>query len=71
MNNFREVNNELIDEMKDEIKKGNYEEVTAIAEDIKAKFRKNKSSWQTSRCHCKRNAATFANKHRAKRTNRY
>ena len=30
----------------------------AIAKDIKAQRRKNKSSWQTCRCHCKRYAAT-------------
>ena len=35
VNNFSEVNNELIDELKDEIDKGNIEEVKAIANDIK------------------------------------
>ena len=35
VNNFSEVNKELIDEMKDEIDKGNIEEVKAIANDIK------------------------------------
>ena len=35
VNNFSEVNKELIDEMKDEIEKGNNEEVIAIANDIK------------------------------------
>ena len=35
VNNFSEVNKELIDEMKDEIDKGNYDEVKAIANDIK------------------------------------
>ncbi|HRH51131.1 MAG TPA: ATP-binding protein [Panacibacter sp.] len=34
VNNFSEVSNELMDEMKDEIMKGNYEEVTAIANDV-------------------------------------
>jgi two-component system, NtrC family, sensor kinase len=35
VNNFSEVSNELMDEMKDEIKKGNYEEVNMIADDVK------------------------------------
>ena len=35
VNNFSEVNKELIEEMKQEIDKGNYEEVKAIAKDIK------------------------------------
>ena len=35
VNNFSEVNNELIDEMKEEIEKGNFDEVKAIAKDIK------------------------------------
>ena len=35
VNNFSEVNKELIDEMKEEIDKGNIEEVKAIANDIK------------------------------------
>ncbi|MBK9044953.1 MAG: two-component sensor histidine kinase [Saprospiraceae bacterium] len=40
VNNFSEVSNELIDEMKDEIKKGNYEEVSAIADDVKQNLTK-------------------------------
>ena len=36
VNNFSEVNKELIEEMKAEIKKGNMEEVNAIADDIEA-----------------------------------
>ena len=35
VNNFSEVNKELIDEMKEEIDKGNIDEVKAIANDIK------------------------------------
>lgn len=34
VNNFAEVNKELLVEMKDEIKKGNYGEVSAIADDV-------------------------------------
>ncbi|MES1218594.1 MAG: hypothetical protein ABUT20_24030, partial [Bacteroidota bacterium] len=36
VNNFSEVNKELIGELRQEIKKGNIEEVTAIADDIEA-----------------------------------
>ena len=36
VNNFSEVNKELIVELKEEIKKGNIEEVNALAEDIEA-----------------------------------
>ncbi|MEO6719220.1 MAG: tetratricopeptide repeat protein, partial [Ferruginibacter sp.] len=36
VNNFSEVNKDLIAEMKDEIAKGNYDEVKMIADDIKA-----------------------------------
>jgi signal transduction histidine kinase len=34
VNNFSEVNKEMLDEMKDEINKGNYEEVKSIANDV-------------------------------------
>ncbi|MGB5941785.1 MAG: AAA family ATPase [Leeuwenhoekiella sp.] len=36
VNNFSEVNVELIDEMQEEIKKGDFEEAVAISEDIKS-----------------------------------
>ena len=36
VNNFSEVNKELIDEMKSEITKGNYDEVKTIADDIES-----------------------------------
>jgi signal transduction histidine kinase/ligand-binding sensor domain-containing protein len=35
VNNFSEVNTELIDEMREELKKGDYEEAIAISKDIK------------------------------------
>ena len=35
VNNFSEVNNELLDEMKDELDKGNIEDAKAIANDVK------------------------------------
>ena len=40
VNNFSELSNELIDEMKEEIDKGNTEEVKAIANDIKQNLEK-------------------------------
>ena len=40
VNNFSEVSKELIDEMKDEIEKGNIEEAKAIADDIKQNLEK-------------------------------
>ena len=40
VNNFSEVNKELIGELKEEIKKGNIEEVNAIADDIEANEKK-------------------------------
>jgi signal transduction histidine kinase len=40
VNNFSEVSNELIDEMNEEIAKGNYEEVKAIAVDVKQNLEK-------------------------------
>jgi signal transduction histidine kinase len=40
VNNFSEVSNELIDEMMEEVVKGNYEEVKAIADDVKQNLEK-------------------------------
>ncbi len=40
VNNFSEVNSELIDELKEEIKKGNIEEMNSIADDIKVNEQK-------------------------------
>ena len=40
VNNFSEVNSELIDELKNEVTKGNYDEVSAIANDIAANSEK-------------------------------
>ena len=40
VNNFSEVNTELIDEMEEEIKKGDYEEVLALSKDIKENQKK-------------------------------
>ena len=40
VNNFSEVSNELIDEMMEEVAKGNYAEVKAIADDVKLNLEK-------------------------------
>jgi signal transduction histidine kinase len=40
VNNFSEVSNELIDEMKDELAKGNKEDAIAIAEDVRQNLEK-------------------------------
>ncbi len=40
VNNFSEVSNELIDEMIEEVAKGNYDEVKAIADDVKQNLEK-------------------------------
>ncbi|TMI85705.1 MAG: hypothetical protein E6H10_02490, partial [Bacteroidetes bacterium] len=71
VNNFSEVSTELLDEMKNEWATGNGQQAIEIADDVKQKSGKDPSSRQKSRCHCKRNAATFTNKQRCKRTNRY
>ena len=60
VNNFSEVNTELIDEMQTGNRKGNIDEVKTIADDIKQNRAKDKPPWQTRRCHCKRHAAALA-----------
>jgi len=40
VNNFSEVSNELLDEMKEEIDKGNYDEVKSITSDVKQNLEK-------------------------------
>jgi phosphoglycerate-specific signal transduction histidine kinase len=45
VNNFSEVNDELLKELNTEADKGNLEEVKAIAKDIAFNSEKNKSSW--------------------------
>ena len=58
VNNFSEVSNELLDEMHEEIEKGNVDEVKAIAKDVKQNREKIPASWQTCGCHRKRHVAT-------------
>ncbi len=71
VNNFSEVNAELVDEIEEALQKNNKEEVLAIAGGFKRESEKNKSSWQTCRCYCKRYASTFKSKLRQKRTYRH
>ena len=71
VNNFSEVNTELLEELRDEADKGNIDEVKAIANDLITNEEKINPSWQTCRCHCKRHAATFKTNERCKRTNRH
>ncbi|MGH2566605.1 MAG: sensor histidine kinase, partial [Ginsengibacter sp.] len=40
VNNFSEVSNDLINEMKDELKKGNYDDANEIADDVKQNLEK-------------------------------
>ncbi len=56
VNNFSEVSNELIDEMNEEIEKGDLEEAKCIAKDIKQNLEKINASREACRRHCKRNA---------------
>jgi signal transduction histidine kinase len=66
VNNFSEVNRELIAEMKEEIDKSNYDEVKLIARDVEENEQKISLSRQTCRCHCQRDAAAFSRKYRKK-----
>jgi signal transduction histidine kinase len=59
VNNFSEVSNELIDEMTEQLDKGNAEEAKAIANEGKDEFRKDQPAWQTGRWHCEKHVATF------------
>jgi C4-dicarboxylate-specific signal transduction histidine kinase len=53
VNNFSEVNKELVDEMQQELKAGKIDDAIAISNDIKDnEGKKNKPPWQKSRCHC-------------------
>ena len=64
VNNFSEVNKELVDELENELRNNNNSEAMIIAKDLKANEEKIKSSWQACRCYCKEHAAAFtANRH--------
>ena len=60
VNNFSEVSNELVDEMKDELAKGNYKEVGAIVDDVKKQPGQDNPAWQARRCDSQGNASAFA-----------
>jgi two-component system NtrC family sensor kinase len=49
VNNFSEINIELIEELKEELDKNNFTEVRVLANDIKENEKKNKPSWQAGR----------------------
>ena len=71
VNNFSEVNKELIDEMKEEIDKGNYDEVKSIANDVKENEEKINHHGKRADAIVKGMLQHSQNKQRAKRTNRY
>jgi signal transduction histidine kinase len=47
VNNFSEVNKEMIQQLQTELKAGYFTEAINISNDLKANEEKNKSSWQT------------------------
>ena len=71
VNNFSEVNKELIDEMKDEIDKGNIDEVKAIANDVKENEEKINHHGKRADAIVKGMLQHSRTSSRAKRTNRY
>ena len=71
VNNFSEVNKEMIDEATEEIDKGNIEEVKIILSDIKDNEEKINHHGKRADAIVKGMLATFKSKHRKKRTNRY
>ena len=71
VNNFSEVNKELIDEMKNELHEGNNEEVIAIANDIKENEEKINHHGKRADAIVKGMLQHSAQQHRSKRTNRY
>ena len=66
VNNFSEVNKELIDEMEEEIEKGNIQEASTMAFNIKDN-EEDKSSRKTCRCDRKGHASAFPDKRRDKK----
>ena len=70
VNNFSEVSNELMDEMKAELESGRYSgSEKQLRSDVKDKPGKNTPPRQTRRCHCKRHVATQPQQQWRKRTN--
>ncbi len=68
VNNFSDLNAELLEEMKTELKAGNPDEAVAIADDVIANEQKIIHHGKTGRCHCKRHASTFPDNCRPERT---
>ena len=71
VNNFTEVSNELLDEMNEEIEKGDFEEVKDIAADIKQNLEKINHHGKRADSIVKGYVATFPCQFRAKRTYGY
>ena len=71
VNNFSEVNNELIDELNDELDKGDIEEAKAISKDIKENEQKINHHGKRARSHRERHAAAFTHQRWSEGTNRY
>jgi hypothetical protein len=66
VNNFSEVNRELLNEMLDEVDKGNTQEARSLAENIIENEEKIIYHGKRADGIVKKHAATFTNKHRAK-----
>ena len=71
VNNFSEVNSELIKELKDEVIKGNMDEVSAIADDIDSNSEKINHHGKRAERYCKRHVAAFTKECGTKRANRH
>ena len=66
VNNFSEVNIELLEEMEGELKRGEIEEALDISSNIKQNLDKDRLPRQARRRHCKRHAAAQPGQQRAK-----
>ena len=71
VNNFSEVNEELLSELKDELSKGKTDDAITLANDAIENQKKIISPRQASGGHCKRNAATQSYQQWNKRTHRH
>ena len=67
VNNFSEVSKELLEEMLEDLKNGDMEEVDAIASDVIANLEKILHHGQACRWHCKRHATTQPLQHSGKK----
>ena len=71
VNNFSEVSNELIDEMVEEVKKGNFDAAKTLANDVKQNLDKINHHGKRADGIVKRHAATQSRQQWSKRTNGY